>query len=266
LIVFCVIIEIDRLLMALLSKTLAKIQLYKLLATLETSPGDYVTLYIRPSSFPHYINELALQPRYITYADEIKEAVNIKAVAHAIEAYNTGTAIYWQKNGNRYIVLPPFPITEDKISIGELDASILSQMLKRRYIIGVVLVTWGTYSIGVFQHDNLVTSKTGIGYIHEEHRKGGRSERSFARRTEEQKKDFLRKVGNRIEEEFKEYKVDYIFFGGTKLIRTPLLRERKYPGLETHKIPQRVLNIRYADKQALNHSLREITKSLFFTF
>ena len=149
------------------------------MARLETSPEDYVTLYIRPSSFPHYINELALQPRYSTYADENKEVVNIKAVAHAIEAYNTGTAIYWQKNGNRCIVLPPFPITEDKISIGELDNSILSQMLKRKYNIGVVLMTWGTYSIGVFQHDNLVKSKIGTGYIHKEHRKDGEAKKDL---------------------------------------------------------------------------------------
>lgn len=205
--------------MALLRKTLTKIQLYKVLARLETSPGDYITLYVRPSSSPHYI-----------------------------------------------IVLPPFPIAEDKISIGELDTSILSQMLKREYIIGVILVTWGTYSIGVFQHDNLVKSKIGTGYIHKEHRKGGRSQKRFARRTEEQKKDFLRKVSNRVDEEFKDYKLDYIFFGGNILIRTPLLRECKYPRLETHKISQRVLNVRYADKEALNPSLREIIKSLLFTF
>jgi hypothetical protein len=266
LIAFCVIIEINELLMALLRKTLTKIHLCRLLARLETSTGDYITLYVRPSSFPHYMNELALQPRYSTYADEIKEAVNIKAVAHAIEVYDTGTAIYWQKNGNRYIVLPPFPITQDKISIGELDTSILSQMLKRRYVIGVVLVTWGTYSIGVFQHDNLVKSKIGTGYIHKETRKGGRSEKRFARRTEEQKKDPLRKVSNRIEEESKDYKLDYMFFGGNRLIPTSLLRECKYPWPETHKISQRVLNVRYADKEALNHSLREITKSLLFTF
>jgi peptide subunit release factor 1 (eRF1) len=109
-------------------------------------------------------------------------------------------------------VLPPFPITEDKVSIGELDTSILSQIPKRRCIIGIVLATWGTYSIGVFQRDNPVRSKIGKGYIHKEHRKGGRSEKRFARRTEEQKKDFLRKVSNRIEDEFKNYKLDYIFF------------------------------------------------------
>lgn len=245
---------------------LSKIRLYELLSRLESSPGDYISLYIKPSSFPYCINGLSLRPQYNTYAHEIKESVNIKAVAQAVERYNTGAAIYWQKNGNKYIVLPPFPITEDKISLGKFDASPLLAALERAYVIGVVLVTWGTYSIGIFHRDNLVKSKTGTGYIHKEHRKGGRSEKRFARRTEEQKKDFLRKVSNRIEEEFKNCTLDYIFLGGNRLIRAPLLRECKYLQREAQKISQRGLNLRYADREALNHSLREITNSLVFTF
>jgi peptide subunit release factor 1 (eRF1) len=87
-------------------------------------------------------------------------------------------------------VLPPFPITEDKISLGKLDAFPLLEALEREYIIGVVVVTWRTYSIGVFHRYNLVKSKTGTGYIHKEHKKEGRSERKFTRMTEDQKKDF----------------------------------------------------------------------------
>ncbi len=171
-----------------------------------------------------------------------------------------------KKNGNKYIVVPPFPITEDKISTGKFDASPLLEALEREYIIGVMVVTWGTYFIGIFQRDNLVKSKTGTGYIHKEHRKGGRSGKRFARRTEEKKKDFLRKVSNRIEEEFKNCTLHYIFLGGNRLIRTLLLRECKYLQREARKISQRVLNLRYSDKEALNHSLREITTSLDFTF
>jgi peptide subunit release factor 1 (eRF1) len=74
----------------------------------------------------------------------------------------------------------------------------------------------------------MVKSKTGTRYIHEKHRKGGRGERRFARRTEEQKKDFLRRVSNRIEEEFENYMLDYIFLRGNRLSRAPLLRECKY--------------------------------------
>jgi len=245
---------------------LSKTRLYELLSRLESSHRDYVSLYIQPSSSPHCINGLSLQPQYKTYVHEIKESVNIKAVAQAVERHNTGTAIYWQKDGNKYIVLPPFLITEDKISPDEFDASPLLETLERAYVIGVVVVTWGTYSIGVFHRDNLVKSKTGTGYIHKEHRKGGRSEKRFARRTEEQKKDFLRKVSNRIEEEFENYTLDFIFLGGNRLIRAPLLRECKYLRREVQKISQRVLNIRYADTEALNHSLKEITSSVVFTF
>ncbi len=53
-----------------------------------------------------------------------------------------------------------------------------------------VLVTQEIYSIGAFHCDNLVKSITGTGYINQEHKKGGRSVKRFARRTEEQKKDF----------------------------------------------------------------------------
>jgi hypothetical protein len=94
---------------------LSKTRLYELLSRLKSSPGDYISLYIKPSSFPYCINGLSLRPQYHTYAPEIKQSVNIKAVAQAVERYNTGAAIYWQKNGNKCMVLPPFPITEDKI-------------------------------------------------------------------------------------------------------------------------------------------------------
>jgi len=245
---------------------LSKIRLYELLSRLESSPGDYISMYIKPSSFPYFINRLSLQPQYNIYAHEIKESVNTKAVAQSVERYNTGAAVYWQENSNKYIVLPPFPITADKISPGELDAFPLLETLEREYIIGVVVVTWGTYSIGVLHRDNVLKSKTGTGYIHKEHRKGGRSEKRFARRTEEQKKDFLRKVSYRNEEEFQNYTLDYIFIGGNRLIRTPLLRECKYLQREAQKISHRALNLKYADKETWNHSLREITNSVVFTF
>ena len=206
----------------------SRIRLYELLSRLESSPGDCISLYIKPSSFPYCINGLSLQPQYSTYAQEIREPVNIKTVAQTVERYDTGAAIYWQENGNKYIVLPPFLITEDKTPLGKFDASPLLEALDQVYVIGVVLVTRGIYSIGVFHHDNLIKSKTGTGYIYKEHRKGGRSEKRFARRTEEQKKDFLRKVSNRIEEEFKNYTLDYIFLGRNRLIRAPLSRACKY--------------------------------------
>lgn len=194
-----------------------------------------MTIYVKPSSFPCYINELSLQSKYSICIPEIKELANMEAVFHGIERYKTGAAIFWQESGNKHLLLPPFPISENRVSLGELDTSILYETLERKYTIGVVLVTWGSYAVGVFHGDNLVDSKVGAGYIHKKHKKGGSSQKRFARRTEEQKRDFLRKVSNRIEERLKNHILNYIFFGGNRLIGKPLLKECAYLKAEEKK-------------------------------
>jgi len=240
--------------------------LYRFLSSLETAAEDFVTIYIATASFPTCADSLSLGAKYSARAAEIKEAVKTEAVISDTRKYGTGAAIFWNGLGNRYIVLPPFPITENKVSAGKLDVSILRQVLERKYVIAVILVTWGWYALGVFQAGNLVKSKIGTGYIHKSHKKGGRSQKRFARRTEEQKKDFLRRVGNRIDERFDSFAPDYIFFGGNRLILKPLIQECRYLQSKAGKISPRTLDVRYADRQALTGSLAEITKSLVFTF
>ena len=225
-----------------------------------------MTLYIAPTSFPDYADALSLGPKYGVHAGEIKEAVKIEAVISGAEKYGTGAAIFWNGIGNKHIVLPPFPIAENKVSAGKLDVSVLHEVLDRRHVIGVVLVTWGWYALGVFDAGNLVASKTGTGHIHKKHKKGGRSQKRFARRTEEQKKDFLRRVSNRIDERLGSFAPDHIFFGGNRLILKPLIGECRYLQTKAGKISSRVLDVRYADREALVSSLAEITKSQVFTF
>ena len=245
---------------------LAKRELYSFIAELKASPREYVTLYARPSSFPHYINELALRPEHSGYANEIKRFIDSEAINKEADKYNTGAAIFWQVDGSKHIILPPFPITANKIATGNLDTSLLYETLERKYAIGVILVAWGSYALGIFDGDDLVESKVGTGYIHKKHKKGGRSQKRFARRTEEQKNDFLRKVCGRIEERFKNYTLDHIFFGGNRLIYKQLLKECKYLELEADKISGRILNARYADREILDHSLRQVTESTVFSF
>ena len=248
------------------NQTLTKVGLYRLLSGLKTISGDILTVYAEPACLLDYVDKLSLEPKYKTYADEIKDCLHTEAVIQGAQNYGTGAVIFWSEFGGKHIVLPPFPVAQSKASIGEVDTSVLRKLLEKRYTIGVMLVTWGSYAIGVFDFGNLVESKTGTGFIHKKHRKGGRSEKRFARRTEEQKRDFLRRVSNRIEEKFRDFTFDYIFFGGNRLIIKPLVQECKYLQLKAHKISPRVLGIRYADREALANSLIEITKSLVFTF
>ena len=58
------------------------------------------------------------------------------------------------------------------------------------------------------------------------------------------------KGSTRIEEEFKTYRLDYIVFSGNRLIRAPLLGERKHLHQEAQKISQRVLSLRCEDREA----------------
>ena len=225
---------------------------------------ETVTLYIDPPSFPGHISKLLSETPSITFANDILEASNNVTVTKEAEKYQTGAVIFW--DGARHIILPPFPVTDNKVISGKLDTSFLIELLAREYTTGIVLVTWGSYGIGVFDGGNLVASKVGTGYIHKEHKKGGRSQKRFARRTEEQKKDFLRRVSNRAEEILSKHSLDYIFFGGNRLIRRPLWQECRYLESQAHKTSDRVLDIRYADRKTLNNILSEVMKSVIFTF
>ena len=235
-----------------------------MLVQLQDSTEEYLTMYVRSSSFSRYSIDLAVELG--PFADEVTEALSTDAVFREVQRYGTGLVIFWSQSKNRLIVLPPFDITEDRVVRGSPDTYLLNELLSKAYILGVVLVTWGSYAVGVFEGDALVESKTGTGYIHKRHRKGGRSEKRFARRTVEQKNDFLRKVANRVEDKFSGYTLEQIFFGGNRLILKPLLEESHYLKYEAHHISNRFLNVRYADRDALLKSLEDVNRSLIFRY
>jgi peptide subunit release factor 1 (eRF1) len=247
------------------SRSCTKTDLHRFLSSLEASPGDFLTVYVTPGSFPKHVDALMPGGKYAELAAELKKAAKTDEVVDNAAKYGTGAAIFWSVT-DKHIVLPAFPVTVNRISEDELDLSILRGVIDRKYVIGVVMVTWGWYALGMFDGDSLVECKTGTGYIHKEHKKGGRSQKRFARRTEEQKKDFLQRVGNRIEERFGGYLPDCIFFGGNKLILKPLVQESRYLQTRADKISPRIINARHADREALAGSLAEINKSLVISF
>jgi peptide subunit release factor 1 (eRF1) len=242
-----------------------KADLHRFLSSIEDTTEDSVTVYMTQSSFPDYADSLMLGKKYDTQVAEIRKTAKMEAVTDSVKKYGTGAAIFWGRH-SKQIVVPAFPITRNVILEGVFDTSVLHGVIDSRYLIGVVMVTWGWYALGMFDDGNLVECKIGTGYIHKKHKKGGSSQKRFARRTEEQKKDFLRRIGNRIEERFGSYLPDYIFFGGNRLILKPLIQETRYLQTRTDRISPRILNVRYANREALAGSLAEINKSLVFTF
>jgi hypothetical protein len=97
------------------------------------------------------------------YVDEIKIVVNTRTVVQEAERYNTKAVIFWHENGNKHIIWPPFPIPENKAPLGEPTPSPLCKAMEREYVVGIILVTQGSYSLGIFQGDDLVEYKAGKG-------------------------------------------------------------------------------------------------------
>ncbi len=248
--------------MQLKPKAFTKRKLLDLIAEIEGSLGDYLTIYIMPTSFTRYVTDLEVE--LIPFVGEIRMALSTQAILQEVQRYGTGAVIFWSESGNKLIIIPPFTIPKDRVFHGRPETLLLCRLLEKERLLGLVLVTWGSYALGVFKGDKLVESKTGTGYIHKRHRKGGRSEKRFARRTEEQKKDFLRRVANRIEERFRGYRLEKIFFGGNRLILKQLIDESSYLHSQAHQISKRFLNVRSANREALLKSFEDVNRSLVF--
>ena len=116
----------------------------------------------------------------------------IPDVVEEINKSPMGAILFW---GGEYRMLlkPPFPFTESPVFRG-FDVDILRSLLTRDFMIAVLMVRMGMYSIGVFKGEELLTAKAGTGLIHSRHKKGGSSQQRFARHREKQIETFFTRL------------------------------------------------------------------------
>jgi peptide subunit release factor 1 (eRF1) len=145
-------------------------------------------------------------------------------VAEVITGSGMGAAFFWNPP-QMYLILPPFPIAEEYIISG-YDVEPLRSFLSQDFLIAIVLVRLGTYSIGICRGTELIDSKTGTGLVHARHKKGGSSQARFARHREKQIEQFLNRVCGHARERIEPHarSLDYIIYGGA---RTTILSLRK---------------------------------------
>jgi hypothetical protein len=145
-------------------------------------------------------------------------------VAEAAAGSGMGAAFFWSRP-QTYLVLPPFSIAEEYITDG-YDIGPLRSLLSQDFLIALVLVRLGAYSIGVCRGTELIGSKTGTGLVHARHKKGGSSQARFARHREKQIEQFLIRVCGHVREHIEPHarSLDYLVYGGA---RTTILLLRK---------------------------------------
>ncbi|MFO8143736.1 MAG: Vms1/Ankzf1 family peptidyl-tRNA hydrolase [Dehalococcoidales bacterium] len=243
--------------------TLNKSRMLVELDRLKNDREDYLTIYARPQSFPAYILK-CIEESSDFIPEEIEQFINGKSIKREVEHMATGAVLFWSRYESKITVVPPFPVWEDRVSSGRPDVEPLKNLLERERISGLVLMTWGSYGVGVFRDTKVLECKKGTGHIHPKHRKGGSSQKRFARRTLEQKKAFLKRVASRVEEMFEPYPLEHIFFGGNRLLLAPLMEESTYLGARSDIVSSRFIDVRHADRKTLIDKAEEINSSIVF--
>jgi len=178
----------------------------------------------------------------------------------------TGIILFWSA-AQKYLVVPPFPVSEKRI-IHSLDAAHLQSQLNKEYHIGIVLVRLGSYAIGVCYGDKLVSIKIGTGLVHGRHRQGGSSAHRFERHRDKQIESFLIRICGHLREQLEPYlkSLDYIVYGGA---RTTILMLQKYcpllGKLDKPTLPP-LLNIPEPRRAVLEVAVSRIWSSVIFSW
>ena len=186
------------------------------LGEMASSEGKAISFYL-PQGTP--------QARVENLLGKVFDATAIPpGVADAAARSAMGAALFWSPP-QTYLVFPPFPIAEEYITDG-YDVGPLRSSLSQDFLIALVLVRLGAYSIGVCRGTELIDSKTGTGLVHARHKKGGSSQARFARHRKKQIEQFLVRVCGHVREHIESHarSLDYLVYGGA---RTTILSLRK---------------------------------------
>ena len=125
-----------------------------------------------------------------------------------------GAVIFWSPS-RTYLVSPPFPIEEKYFTEG-YAVEPLRSLLKRDFMVALVLVRLGAYAVGICQGESLIISKVGTGLVHGRHKKGGSSQQRFQRHRQNQIDSFLDRVCGHVRERLEPQArmLDYLVYGG----------------------------------------------------
>jgi hypothetical protein len=173
----------------------------------------------------------------------------------------TGAVLFWG-GLHRYLVMPPFPIKEERFS-GTCEIEPLCTLLNSEFTVGLVVLRMGSYAVAVIKGERLITSKAGTGLVHARHRQGGSSAHRFERHREKQMETFFTRVCTHVREQLEPYSknIEFLVYGGT---RETLLDFRKQCHF-LHEFDSRalglLLNIREPRQSNLAQAIEEVWSS-----
>ena len=175
-----------------------------------------------------------------------------------IAGSETGAVLFWGMPG-KYLIPPPFPVEEGYMTDG-YDVGPLRSLLSRDFLIALVLVRLGAYSIGICRGTELLDSKTGTGLVHGRHKKGGSSQARFARHREKQIEYFLDRVCGHAREHIEPHarSLDYLVYGGARSTILSLRKRCPFLGQFEDCILRMLLDIPEPRKAVLEQAIGDV--------
>ncbi len=242
---------------------LTRKQMLTLLRELAAAPGEWLSVYLRPESLEVRPSRLVLESHVDRRLVEAAALIEDESLQKEIERFRTGLVVFYSSAG-AVAVVPPFAVAQDSVVIGPPNTDPLSATLECPHRTLVILVTWGAYVIALYDGESLIRYKKGTGHIHPPHKKGGSSQARFARRTENQRSEFLGRVGGHIDELLGQERVDHIFFGGNRLVVKPLMQESRFLRDHAPALSPRTILIKRATLDTRDGAMVEAYSSTVF--
>ena len=179
----------------------------------------------------------------------------------ALAADETGAAVF-AGAGRAVAVAPPFPLGGSSPH-GDVETTPLRELLNRDLVVGVALLRLGRYAVGVLRGETLLATKTDTRYVKNRHRKGGSSQRRFARSRDRLVREFFDKTCEVTQRVFSphEKEMDYVLLGGERHTLRAFVERCGYMDRNRDKTLSRVLSVRTPNNVALGEITREVWRS-----
>jgi len=186
----------------------SRVRLFRLLDSLKEAGSPGLTFY-----FTHGLDDAAV-------SKELKAFPGITGVPpsirQAIVKSGNGAVLFWGLE-HKYLILPPFPIGE-KVVLSGYETDGLAGILKKDYLVAMIVIRMGSYGIGLFNGEKMMDSKVGTGLVHARHKKGGSSQRRYERHRDKQVEYFFTRVCGHVREKLESHlkSIDLLYFGGER--------------------------------------------------
>jgi len=179
----------------------------------------------------------------------------------SIAGSQTGAIVFWGGN-HRYLVMPPFPVAEERAS-NTCEIEPVVALLSKELLLGLVLIRLGEYGIGVFQGEKLLSSKVGTGLVHGRHRQGGSSAHRFERHREKQMETFFTRICEHAREQLEPHvkQLDYLLYGGTPETVLDFRKQCHFLEEFDSRTLDRLLNVKDPNQSGLEQGIQEAWSS-----